>query len=354
MSQTPASDTKMQAFLNLLSTVTLRLNEDAAVRPKYYLTRNAQLLEDDVLHMLESTAAGTCFAGKVKKISGQRFPDIVVDDRFGVEVKSSKDDKWITLGGSINESTRVDGVEHIFLIFGTLKEPIEFRTRPYEECISEVVVTHYPRYKIDMELDAGATIFDAMHTSYDALRLDSDPVDKIVDYYRSQLRAGESLWWTGRATQENPTEAAPMTIRFWSTLPAEEQLASMILGIILFPELLGKSSKRKYERFSLWLAANHGVLSTSTRDAFSAGGQGALTTKRGSYASVPRILLHVHEHRMHIEDAIALVDESVLQETWKTDHIRNDRIEQWIECVEELCRKQQYSVETYLNAIFDR
>lgn len=98
--------------------------------------------------VLIKEALGTPFENKIDLVSGQRFPDIVVQGYYGVEVKSSKDKNLITVGGSVNESTRIKDVKKIFLTFGSLIEPVNFYSRPYEECLSDVV-THYPRYKID-------------------------------------------------------------------------------------------------------------------------------------------------------------------------------------------------------------
>ena len=138
-------------FENLMKDTNSFLNDDAMRRNDYYLKRNAQLLEDDVLTAINRVAANTPFAGTICKVSGQKFPDIVAAKIYGVEVKSSKDDKWVTVGGSVNESTRIGDVERIFLTFGKLANPVEFCTRPYEDCLSGIAVTHYPRYKIDMK-----------------------------------------------------------------------------------------------------------------------------------------------------------------------------------------------------------
>lgn len=51
------------------------------------------------------------------------------------------------IGGSVAEGTRVEDVEHIFILFGKLHKPVEFRTRRYEECLCDIAVTHSPRYK---------------------------------------------------------------------------------------------------------------------------------------------------------------------------------------------------------------
>ena len=171
----------INAFQSLLEDATARLNEDAQKRMSYYVKRTWSQLEDNVKDALDASSMGTPFQGTIKKIAGQKFPDIVANKYFGVEVKRSKDEKWMTIGGSINESTRVDGVERIFVTFGKLVKPVEFRSRPYEDCLSDVAVTHYPRYRIDMNLQKGNSIFDKMKTTYDDLRLSTDPVAKVVD-----------------------------------------------------------------------------------------------------------------------------------------------------------------------------
>ena len=319
-------------FQSLVDRATLRLNDNAKDKFSYYITRGAQKLEDDVIGFLNESAKGTKFEGSIEKISGQRFPDIVAAKFYGVEVKSSKDEKWTSLGGSVNESTRVEGVERIFLTFGKLTSPVEFRSRPYEDCLSEVVVTHYPRYKIDMNLSQGNTIFDKMSTTYDDLRLSQDSVGTIVDYYKSKLADGESLWWTGRANQkEEETHAVPMKIRLMRTLAASEKKEILALALAYFPEILG-GANNKYERYALWLAASQGVISTSTRDLFSAGGQGSIDI--GGYSSlvidkIPRKIMNVFDNRLAIFAALLSTDASILKETWRVDEIDKDPIRQW-------------------------
>ncbi|MCL2753722.1 MAG: hypothetical protein FWE44_06205 [Defluviitaleaceae bacterium] len=337
----------LKEFQGLVDLTTLRLNDDAKNRIAYYTKRNAQLLEDDVKGFLEVASVGTKFEGSIEKISGQRFPDIVASKYYGVEVKSSKDDKWISLGGSINESTRVQGVERIFLTFGKLTSPVEFRSRPYEDCLSEVVVTHYPRYKIDMNLTNGKTIFNKMGTSYDTLRKSSDPVAAVVDYYKNQLSDGESLWWTGKKKQ---VEALPMKVRLLRTLSISEKREIMISGFAYFPNLMGNAST-KYERFSLWLATAHGVVSTSTRDAFSAGGQGKIEIDNMQFEKVPRKIINIYDNAINIEKCILNTDKEILKENWRIDFISSDRMGQWLELASQYCSNDEFII---LAAIFGR
>ena len=336
-------------FKALVDNVTLQLNESAKKRSNYFLERNAQLLEDDVLEFLNNNAKGTKFKGTIEKISGQRFPDIIAGKYYGVEVKSSKDEKWITLGGSVNESTRVKDVERIFLTFGKLVDPVEFCSRPYEDCLSDVVVTHYPRYKIDMNLEKGETIFDKMKTTYDELRILDDPVGEIVEYYRNQLKPGESLWWTGKVTKDEQVQSVPIKIRLWKTLSQDEKLYFIVTGLALFPELTSNST-RKYENFTLWLAANHSIINTSTRDSFSAGGKVDI----GPFKKLPKIFEHINENFNLIDKIITFSEESVLCETWKVKNINKERLGQWIDLISNNCVLEKHDIIKVMKFIFNR
>ena len=117
-------------------------------------------LEPFVRDVMVDLAFGTEFENSIKLVGGQKFPDIVAKKYYGIEVKTTTQNHWKTTGNSVLESSRVKDVERIFMLFAKLASPIEFRCRPYEECLAEVVVTHSPRYLIDMNLELGKTIFD--------------------------------------------------------------------------------------------------------------------------------------------------------------------------------------------------
>ena len=344
----------LDEFSSLVLNTTDLLNNDAKKNDKYYLTRNAQLLENDVYKALMRCAENTKFQDTITVVSGQKFPDIVAGKYYGIEVKSSKDDKWISLGGSVNESTRVEGVERIYLTFGKLLSPVEFRSRPYEDCLSEVVATHYPRYKIDMNLDIGQTIFDKMQMSYDKLRHNDNPVSEIVKYYKSHLKSGESLWWIDNGDTIDSDATATLKVRLWSSLskPEKDVLTKSIL--IFFPEIFGSSTK-KYERAALWLASRHGVVSTSMRDSFSAGGKVTISTKRYTFEDVPQIFGHIYDFAEDIRLQIEGTDKKMLCEMWNASDIGNNSIEQWINIVSLNCTLKNCDsilCKTILEAIF--
>lgn len=385
---------QLQDFEKLVYSATDYLNTDAQNRTSYYETRGAQKLEDDVVLALNKLAKDTAFEGTIKKISGQKFPDIVANDYFGVEVKSSYNTNWETLGGSVNESTRVEGIERIFLTFGKLVSPIEFRTRPYEDCLSEVVVTHYPRYKIDMNLEKGNTIFDKMNTTYDELRTSKNPVHKIVEYYKSNLKDGETLWWidTGENDYSEQTEktkekyqkpeveeklvaenakivipktgskvnetlnnlyasmANSMKVRLWRSISVEEKKSLVRAGFAFFPVILSDSNT-KYEQFSLWLAARFGIISTSLRDSFSAGGQETVLLKGKTY-KIKQAQFKILQNKLEIMDLIYSADESFLQSSWNVTKIETDRLGQWIEIVSSYSENPLKEIQLYQDIFY--
>lgn len=303
----------MPEFVSLMKRTDELLNHDALQRPKYYASRNGSPLEDDVKEALDRAAKGTIFENTIEKISGQRFPDIVAARFYGVEVKSTKDNHWTSTGSSILESSRVADVERIFMTFGKLGGvPIEFLSRPYEECLSGIAVTHMPRYLIDMRLRKGETIFDKMGIPYDELRLIDNPIAPVSKYYRSQLRAGESLWWAGDAADE----VVSAKIRIWSTVPINEKKHLTTYGCVNYPEVF----RGDYDRYALWLTSQ-GVVDYHIRDQFSAGGQEMLCLSSGKQEKFPGVYRRVKDQMDCFLHLLSIKDMPMFLETQRAQGV---------------------------------
>ena len=206
-------------FNSLLASTINELNSHAKKSPKKIEQLRGNKLEPYVQGVMTDLAVGSSFENSIELIGGQKFPDIVAKRYYGIEVKTTTQNHWKTTGNSVLESTRVEDVERIFMLFGKLGEPIEFKSRPYEECLSEVVVTHSPRYLIDMNLGAGETIFDKIKMPYDTLRTRPNPIKPITDYYKSKLKPGQDLWWID---QEN-SKPSNLVINIWNNLNVSER-----------------------------------------------------------------------------------------------------------------------------------
>src|SRR3989338_10408595 len=158
------------AFESLLNSGINVIQSEAAKSSKRFRGQSSSDFEKEDYSSLLISAKNTEFEGTIQLVTGHRFPDIVAKQYFGVEVKITKQDHWRSTGNSVLESTRVEGVERIYLFFGKLAVSPEFKIRRYEECLYDIAVTHSPRYLIDMDLEGGKTIFDKMRTRYDDLR----------------------------------------------------------------------------------------------------------------------------------------------------------------------------------------
>lgn len=321
----------LEEFRDLMEKTDAMLNAEAAGREAYYKGRNGTQLEEDVYAALTRCAVHTPFEGTIQLVSGSAFPDIVANRFYGVEVKSTNKNHWKSIGSSILESTRNQNVERIFLTFGKLASPVAFMSRPYEECLSGISVTHYPRYQIDMELGAGETIFDKMGIPYDTLRRMENPVVPVSQYYKQRLRPGESLWWAGDSNVEETV--VPPTVRLWSALSSEEKNYYTVQGYAFFPEILGHSSTKKYQRFALWLATNCGIVNTNIRDQFSAGGRIDVVTEKGVYERMPAAFGRILRYKDMILEAIMSASPEILKEYWMMIDLPENRLLFWCQRV---------------------
>lgn len=328
-----------KAFALLLDATIAELNVRARQSAEAITLLAGKHIEPYIRDVLAEMALGTPFENSIQLIGGQRFPDIVVGGRYGVEVKTTTQNHWKTTGNSVLESTRVERLERIYMLFAKLADPVEFRCRPYEEVLSEVVVTHSPRYQIDMNLNKKETIFDKINLSYDALRKKENPIRPIIDYYKSQLKPGEDLWWID---QESNNEASNIIITIWSNLSQQRKQEIRNQAMVFFPELFGNSPE-KFSRLAIWLATRQAVVCPNVRDLFSAGGKGGITISGSVYADVPRIFITLAENIAGVTDTIARTPASELSEYWSSPTNELYKLNDW---TRQVTRYAQKSVNT--------
>lgn len=337
-------------FKSVMQATDILLNQDARSREGYYVTRGGKPLEEDVYRAVCQASQGTQFEGTIKLVSGASFPDIVADKYYGVEVKSTEKNHWTSTGSSILESTRSKSVDRIYLTFGKLGKPVEFISRPYEECLSGIAVTHYPRYKIDMQLRPGDTIFDKMGVPYETLRHMDNPVAPVSKYYTEHAKPGESLWW---AQGESESTTSSATIRLWTSLNKKEKEELTAQGYALFPEVLGPTSNKKYNRYALWLASSQGVVNTNIRDSFSAGGQVSMRTLGNMFINMPSAFGRIRQYKDLIRSIINESPVDSLKQYWCVNYLRDNRLSQWCDLVvDNMANAYKMVAKNVLMAIF--
>ena len=293
-------------------------------------------------------AIGTSFENSIELIGGQKFPDIVAKKYYGIEVKTTTQNHWKTTGNSVLESTRVNNVERIFMLFAKLASPIEFRCRPYEECLSEVVVTHSPRYLIDMNLEKGSTIFDKIKTPYDTLRKKENPLRHIVEYYKSKLKPGDDIWWID---QEN-SSTSNLVIKVWNNLSSVEKQVVKNRAMVYFPELFSNNSD-KFGRLAIWLVTREGVVCRNIRDLFTAGGKGERDIGKRTYKSIPRIFLNLFDNINFILETLVQTSAVELSEYWGIKTTEKRKVADWIELISAHSKKIQDAKHLNINELLN-
>lgn len=278
--------------------------------------------------VLSELSKNTSFEGSIELVSGHYFPDIVAKKFYGLEVKTSKSGTWKTIGSSVAEGTRIKDIERIYLLFGRLTDPIDFRCRLYQECLSNVAVTHSPRYTIDMELPPGETFFDKINVPYDTLRKQESPLATIISYFKENLKPGETTWWLS----SNDSKTTNAIVRLWSSLERAESELLVLKGFCLFPELLGKN-RYKFHRMLLWLSTEEGIVVGNLRDQYTAGGKVLFNYKEKVY-TLPQVLYRLISKIELIPEILKDIDLQLLQEYWGISSF-NDRLFLWAKLVSE-------------------
>jgi hypothetical protein len=263
---------KLDEFRRIMGGTNTSLNNKAAADPALFREKAGKGMENEVLNAIKEETRGTSFkADDIELISGQSFPDIVATyfnspkgkSYYGVEVKTTKEDKWTSIGSSIVESTRVANVDKIFLLFGKLGKRVEFMCRPYEECMAGIAVTHSPRYTIDMELKANESIFDKMGTTYDSFRENKNNIKMVRSYYMREAREkglNQMPWWMD--------DEFDVSITLFSDLSADRKKWIRAMLLILFDDVIHSD----YRNAVLWMCSRLSILNYNARDLFSAGG----------------------------------------------------------------------------------
>lgn len=286
-------------FVNLMQATTQELINDSKIRKAYYLSRNGDKLEDDVLLCMKSKAKDFRFnPDKIEHTSAQHFPDIISNNYYGVEVKSTKKNSWTSVGSSIQESLRSEDIKKVFMLFGILsQEKIDFRCKPYEDCLSDISITHSPRYLINMDLNCNDdTIFGKMNVDYDTFRqLGNEQMTKVREYYKVKYKDRDAKtmpWWYGDSNQDDEINEFSLLNDF------ETEKKNYFLSLIysLFPEILG-TDPDKFRRPVLWLCSRYSIVCSNFRDMFTAGGVGKIyIDDQLAYDNVPKVICNLLQH----------------------------------------------------------
>lgn len=260
------------------------------------------------------------------------FPDIRIES-FGIEAKFTQGDSWTINGNSITESTKKKDYDRIYVFFGKRGKKVksEIMFRPHEECVSDIIVTHSPRYRICMELEKGEDIFTKM--GEDSLtfnkRSPDEKVEKVKAYYRRTIKKGQEFWWI------DPDAGITPVIKIFSSLDKAIQENFKIEVLARFPEIFSRS-RRKYDSPTLYLFQKYQARCSSFRDIFTAGGKVSIKISPTKTIRVPKMFSHLYHYAKEIKRLLPTVDKDALSREWGIEIKETDDIEQlWLKLVEE-------------------
>lgn len=341
----------IEAFGQFMSLSQQCFNNHSSADPKRYANKSAQELENATVDILEEVKPQTAFVNsKIELKSGHFFPDIIAGKHYGVEVKSTKGDKWTSLGNSIFEGVSDNNIRNIYMMFGNLgKTPPEFRFKPYQDCLINIAVTHSPRYLIDMEIadKKEQNIFQKMNTTYERYKnmSDNDKVALMRAHYLKRSKDGkyEMPWWMGQFGQteqidETAQQDAVTQLSFFSEASPQEREEIIARALIIFPSLYHyRSDRNKYKPFALWLCTRYGRLLYNVRDEFSASGQ--LNSINGIKLErpYPQIAKTVLDYRKRIKKLLSNPDNELIFDIsgmWDFPYNKDSLYESWIDMVE--------------------
>ena len=144
------------------------------------------------------------------------------------------------------------------------------------------------------------------------MRASSNPVKHVRDYYRSQLKPGQSMWWIDDDSDKTPVLST--IINSLSSLSDSEKNALQAEAFIMFPEIFSNSTS-KYEKVAVHWASNHGLISSNLRDIFTSGGQVTIGIGIDVF-SVPKVVykLACLADKVHLK--LQAMDETNLSNSW--------------------------------------
>lgn len=307
-------------FEALLTQVANRLGDEVRQGNQYHAPDVFQRRVFDL--MLEAAQGGTIKINPT--FHPHAFPDIRANG-FGVEVKSTTKDTWLSVGNSIFEGMRDPNVKEIYVMFGKLGGLPAVRWGRYEDRITHVRISHAPRFVLEMDRDS--TLFSKMAVSYaDFSALSPDEKMKYVrDYSRKRLQAGERLWWL---EDERDDQGLEPKLRLYMHCTADEKVRLRAEASLLCPQIVGGSRVRnKYNDAAMFLLTRHGVFAPQTRDLFSAGSVAMRSSghRGGNYKL--RALQDIEDA---MRNAARQMENALFEEYWGAPVAPHERLVEWL------------------------
>lgn len=328
---------EQEEFEGLLDEVVKRLGEEVRTTNQY---RDPKEFENRVRDLLHEEAEGRGIK-IAPSFHPHAFPDITANG-FGVEVKTTTKDNWLSVGNSVFEGMRDSSVKKIYVVFGKLGGMPGVKWGRYEERITHVRISHAPRFVLEMERDS--PLFNHMDVTYEefAQLSPNEKMRHVRKYSRERLQPGESLWWL----EDEEGGAMPVAVRIYMALPESEKIKLRAECMLLFPQIVGSGrDRRKYADVALYLLSAHNVIAPQTRDMFSAGSV-AGAERGGIY--IRKALLNSEKNMQEaMKEAALRLDDGLFVRYWGESVPPERRIAKWLAKADQLARGWKPSDELF-------
>lgn len=269
------------------------------------------------------------------------FPDIRVNG-FGIEVKTTNQPSWLSVGNSVFEGMRDPTVKSVHVVFGKFGGSPAVRWGRYEDVVTHVRISHGPRFVIEMADQIHPPLFRGMDVDYATFSGLSaeEKMRHIRAYTRKRLNPGETIWWL----DEKPPEenALPLEIKIYTKLDQAQKRKLRAEAALLCPEVVGSSRRRdKYTRAALYILTRYGIYCPQARDLFSAGST-AGKARGGNY--VMRSLRNIEKELL---EAAEVLDSRVVEEYWGVDVAPEKRVAAWLQKADSIAKGWKPSEELF-------
>jgi hypothetical protein len=308
-------------FENLLDRAVEQLGNDIRQNKAYHAPDAFQQRVFDVLQELAKTQG----AIEVKPtFHPHAFPDIRANG-YGIEVKTTSKDSWLSVGNSVFEGMRDASVKEIYVVFGKMGGMPSVKWGRYEDRITHVRISHAPRFVLEMDRDS--SLFPKMNISYDKFYAlpPEEKMRHIRQYSRNRLKPGERLWWL----EDEDSPGKPLEIKLYMSLTQPEKIKLRAQGALLFPQILaGSRVKDKYNDVAFFFLKYHNVFCPQTRDLYSAGSV-AGKARGGNY-----LLRSLQNIEKQIAEAARQLPNDLIEEYWGEPVEPADRIKEWLKRID--------------------
>jgi hypothetical protein len=212
-------------------------------------------------------------ADKLVHHKGHAFPDVSIKGTtVGIELKGASSNRKFN-GNSVVGSTMLPNLKTILLMYW-IGNAGDIGYKDYFDCVATPVVTHSPRFQLDIDLSKESSMFgtgpDKVGTVDDVIfppeGIDSE---KIIKWMSDKAkRNGETPWWI--SIDESLPQGSTGLIKL-TKVAIDKKSQFMKYAFLGFPRILAKKSPTKYNGLFEWAIQTRSIY--TDRDDYSAKGK---------------------------------------------------------------------------------